>query len=75
MEFLGLLVKKFVEIVDTDEEGRVKKDRNGNPRRKIIESKNYRIANVHKNSKTKSYFVEEPVYKQYIEITKNKNKL
>jgi hypothetical protein len=77
MKFLGLLKEERVEVSETTEEGKVIKDRYGNPRKKIITTKNYRVTGKGKKASQKTHFVEEPTYQYYLkhkeELKKKKN--
>ena len=42
------------------------KDRYGNERTKTVICKNFRVVNKHKNSRCKTYFIQEDVYQDYI---------
>jgi hypothetical protein len=72
MKSLGVLKEEIVEVIETTEEGKIIKDRFGNPKRKLIETKNYRVTGKGKKTSQKTHFVEEPAYKFYLKL-KEKN--
>lgn len=42
------------------------KDRYGNIKNVKVVCKNFKVANIHKKSKAKTYFVQQDVYEDYI---------
>lgn len=39
-----------------------------------VVSKNFRVANEHKRSSAKTYYIEEPTYNYYLKIKENQSK-
>lgn len=71
MKELGLLKKETIREVELDSYGNVIYDKYGNKKYKILETKNFRVANEHKNSRAKTYFIQEDVLENYLNtITK-----
>lgn len=66
MKDKGLLKKEVIRTIKVDNNGNIEYDNFGRPKYKITESKNFRIANEHKSSKAKTYFIQEDILEEYL---------